>query len=105
MIDPKLTKFRPVLTLEQISYITSLCQASLSGADIKTVHSEELSKSVKKVLVPMISKIEVGAINPAYKLSEIQVMKNQERAEQLRYENGEMSQEESDAYESKILGV
>jgi hypothetical protein len=105
MIDPRLTKFRPVLTLEQISYITSLCQASLNGADIKTVHNEELSKSIKKVLVPMISKIEVGAINPAYKLSEIAIQKQAERSEQIRYESGEMSQEESDAYESKILGV
>lgn len=105
MIDPKLTKFRPVLTLEQISYIAAICTVDMSDSQGAETYNRDLSMSIRKVLFPMIAKVEVGAINPAYKLSEIQVMKNQERAEQIRYESGEMSQEESDAYESKILGV
>jgi hypothetical protein len=87
-------KFRPVLTLEQITYITQ----NLSGND-------PIGKSVIKVLVPMIAKIEVGAINPAYKLSETKIIKDAEIAQRQRYESGTMSAEEEANYEATILGL
>jgi len=105
MFDPKLTKFRPVLTVEQISYIANLCHASISDGNVDAVYDPILSLAVRKVLIPMLSKMEVGAINPAYKLSEAQIIKNAEKSERERYENDLMSAEEAMEYESKILGV
>lgn len=104
-VNHKLTKFRPVLTLEQITYITALCHASLNNGNVSDVFDSDMSASVKKVLVPMIAKVEVGAINPAYKLSETQIIKNAERSERMRYENDLMSPEEVVEYENKLLGV
>jgi hypothetical protein len=91
-----LLKFRPVLTLEQIQYIISLCQCDDAGTTI--------CHDIRKVLVPMVAKIEVGAINPAYKLSEINIQKQNESKERSRYENNEMSSEEESIYELKVLG-
>jgi len=94
-INPHATvKFRPVLTLEQISYIIS-CMAG----------NNPVEKSIIKTLVPMVAKIEVGAINPAYKLSEIQIFKNQERNDRERYENNIMSPQEEADYEAKVMGI
>jgi hypothetical protein len=88
-----LTKFRPVLTLEQIEHI-------IHSMD----RSQPEAKSVLKVLIPLVAKIEVGAINPAYKLSETHLIKQTERSERERYENDLMSPEEETEYESKIFG-
>lgn len=95
-----LVKFRPVLTLEQIQHIISLTERpeNMNDEDVN------LNKSLKRVLVPMIAKIETGAINPAYKLSETKIIKDAERLERERYENDLMSPEESAEYELKILG-
>jgi len=87
-------KFRPVLTLEQIQFIIS----SMPG-------NHDIGKSVIKVLVPMVAKIEVGAISPAYKLSETKILKDAEIAERQRYENNLMSPEEEAEYESKVMGI
>lgn len=87
-------KFRPVLNLVQLTRIADLVSQSDSYVD----------KSIKKVIVPMISKIEVGAINPAYKLSEIYAQKMSDSEDRRRYENDLMSPEEQSAYELKILG-
>jgi hypothetical protein len=93
--DHKLTKFRPVLTLEQIVRISDLVLQSTIPVDI----------SIKRILVPMIAKVEVGAINPAYKLSEIHAAKMAEAEARRRYENDLMSPEEMVEYENRILGV
>jgi predicted transcriptional regulator len=66
---------------------------------------DEQSKSIVRVLVPMIAKIETGAINPAYKLSEIHAQKQIERTESTRYNNGEMTAQEEAIYEAKIMGI
>jgi len=94
-VNHSLVKFRPVLTLAQIKHIVNLTGITESPEDI----------SIRKVLIPILAKIEVGAINPAYKISEIQLIKNQEKSERERYENGLMSAQEEMDYESKILGV
>lgn len=86
-------KFRPVLTLAQIEHISEIMDDS------------ELGKSIKRVMIPMLAKIEVGAINPAYKLSETYALKLSERSERERYENDMMTPEEQLEYENKILGV
>lgn len=88
-------KFRPVLSLSQIRHITA----------ILTSETDSVSKSIIRVMVPMIAKIEVGAINPAYKLSEIHQAKQIEKSEAARYNNGEMSDSEESEYESKIMGI
>ena len=56
-----LLKFRPVFTLTQLQTIARMCQEH--EAQMETT-------SILRVVVPMIAKVEVGAINPAYKLSE-----------------------------------
>lgn len=90
-------KFRPVLTLEQMFYITELCKSAPSD--------NPLGQQVIRVLVPMIAKVEVGAINPAYKLSETHALKQQEYARRQAYENGHMTPQEEQAYETEILGL
>lgn len=94
-ISHSLTKFRPVLTLAQIKHIIQLTGITESPDDI----------SVRKVLIPLVAKVEVGAISPAYKLSETHLIKQSEVAERQRYENNLMTQEEEAAYESKIMGL
>lgn len=89
-------KFRPVLTLEQIHHISHHFQQN---------PQDTLGQSILKVLIPLIAKIEVGAINPAYKLSETHALKLAEAAERQKYENGLMSTEEEARYETEILGV
>ena len=100
LVDHNLTKFRPVLTLEQISHIIELCQLDHNSVDPKS-----LSHSIIKVLIPLRAKVEVGAINPAYKLSETKIIKDAERNEAKRYESGLMSPIEEAEYEAKIMGI
>ena len=100
-VNHSLVKFRPVITLAQITHIINLTHTD----DQMTGQNIEANKDIRKILVPMVAKIEVGAISPAYKLSEIQIIKSQEKNERERYENGLMSSEEEMIYESKILGV
>ena len=90
-----LMKFRPQFTVAQINYILGLT----------TKPANDMELSIRKILVPMLAKIEVGAINPSYKLSETKILKDAERNERERYENDLMSPEEMNAYENKILGV
>ena len=90
-----LLKFRPQFTLPQIKHILALTGINETPRDIE----------IRKILVPMVAKIEVGAINPSYKLSETKIIKDAERNERERYENDLKSQEEIVAYENKILGV
>lgn len=87
-------KFRPVLSLEQINHII----------DAMT-HSDPLTISIRRVLIPLVAKIEVGAISPAYKLSETHALKMAESDANKRYQSGEMTPEEEAEYEAKILGV
>ena len=88
-------KFRPVLNIEQMTRIADLVSQSQSSLDL----------SIKRIVVVMLAKIEVGAINPAYRLSEIHAQKLSDLAMQRRYENDEMTPEEASHYESTILGV
>lgn len=88
-------KFRPVLTFEQITNICALCKSNPTPE----------TASILKTLIPLVAKIEIGAINPAYKLSETHAIKQAESSERSKYENGLMNPEEELAYETKILGV
>ena len=94
-----LIKFRPVLTLAQLQDIANMARANEANPSYPN------ASAILKIVVPMIAKIEVGAINPAYKISEIQLIKNQEKNERERYENGLMNPREEVDYEAKILGV
>ena len=91
----KYTKFRPVLTLSQLQHIAH----SLRDAE------DEISQSIIRVVVPMIAKVEVGAISPAYKLSETHALKQEQLSRQRAYESGHMSPEQEAAYEAEILGL
>lgn len=91
----KYVKFRPVLTLAQLTRIAELVSQSDHPIDIE----------LKRIVVPMIAKVEVGAISPAYKLSETHARKQSESTRRQRYENDEMTPEESASYESEILGL
>lgn len=87
------TKYRPSFNMEQIQHIVSL-----------TTSSEPLDLQIRKVLIPLLSKIEIGAISPSYKLSDIHTQKVVRKAETLRYEQGLMTPEEESAYERDVLG-
>ena len=89
------TKFRPLLTLEQITHITSIVSEL----------SDPISVSIKRALIPLIAKIEVGAISPSYKLSQTKIIRDNDRIQRERYENDLMTPEESSEYETKILGI
>jgi hypothetical protein len=88
-------KFRPVLTFTQITDMCALCKSTGSPESL----------SILKVLIPLIAKIEIGAINPAYKLSETHALKMTEASERQKYEQGMMTAQEEMDYETKILGV
>ena len=87
------TKYRPSFNMEQIQHIVSL-----------TSSEHPLNLQVRKVLIPLLSKIEIGAISPAYKLSDIHTQKVVRKAETLRYEQGLMTPQEESAYERDVLG-
>lgn len=89
------TKYRPAFTLTQLVRMADLVSQSEREDDI----------AIKRILVPLIAKVEVGAISPAYKLSEIHAAKQHEKSQRERYENDLMSPEESQEYESSVLGV
>jgi predicted phosphoribosyltransferase len=63
-----------------------------------------LDLQVRKVLIPLLSKIEIGAISPSHKLSDTHTQKIVRKAETLRYEQGLMTPEEESAYERDVLG-
>lgn len=94
-VNHSLVKFRPVLTLAQISTIVHQFRSL----------DDPMSQSIIKVLVPMIAKVEVGAISPAYKLSEIHAAKVSQKADLDRYNSGAMTPEEEALYESNVLGL
>jgi hypothetical protein len=98
-------KFRPVLTQEQITYLTHLCHISLTTDNVKDHIDHQMSAQIRKVLVPLLAKIDVGAITPAYTISPESEAKREAGEARYRYENDLMSPEESSEYESKILGV
>ena len=92
----KYTKFRPVLTLAQLQYIANLVSEDTDNP---------MAIEIKRVVVPMIAKVETGAISPAYKLSETHARKQDELSKRRAYESGEMTPEQESAYESDILGL
>ena len=94
-VNHNLVKFRPVLTLSQLQHIAYLCKQD----------ENSVTQGILKVVVPMIAKVEVGAINPAYKLSETHIQKQAEIAERQRYENNLMTPEEEARYEATIMGI
>jgi len=100
-----LLKFRPVLTLAQIRFIVHHLRTADDTDISDKAYNDEILQSIKRVLIPMIAKVEVGAINPAYKLSETHAIKQAERNDRERYESGLMSPTEETEYEAKILGV
>jgi hypothetical protein len=87
-------KFRPALTLGQIQHLTQNLNPE-----------SEIEKSILKILVPLLAKIDLGVISPAYKLSETHAIKQLEIAKRNAYEQGLMSPEEEASYESEILGM
>ena len=94
-------KYRPALTLEQITHITNILQTDME---------DELSKSIVRVFVPLLAKISNEIIQPSYVIKppkpETKVVhKASPHSEQYRYENDLMSPDEQDAYEAKILGL
>lgn len=89
-----LTKYRPAFTASQIQHILHNLPSN-----------DPTSKSIAKILIPLLAKVEIGAVSPAYKLSETHMIKQAEISDRKRYENGEMDAEEEADYESKILGV
>ena len=91
----KYTKFRPVLTLEQLQYIAQL---------VDQYSDDPMAVSIKRVVVPMIAKVETGAISPAYKLSQTHQLKQEQLSRQRAYESGHMTPEQEAAYEAEILG-
>ena len=97
-----LTKYRPSLTVSQIHYIISL--VSKNPAIDETI-DVTLSAEIKKIMIPLLAKVEVGAINPAYKLSETHAIKRFESGQRIAYESGTMSPEEEAEYEKNILGM
>lgn len=97
----KYTKFRPVLTLEQLQYIAHLCTNILDERDLYELRMKE---QLRKVVVPMIAKVETGAISPAYKLSQTHQLKQEQLSRQRAYESGHMTPEQEAAYEAEILG-
>ena len=99
-VNHSLVKFRPVLTLAQLRDIANMCREHEAQ-----IESYPNASAILKVVVPMIAKVEVGAISPAYKLSETKILKDAEIAERQRYENNLMSAEEEAEYESKVMGI
>ena len=93
------TKYRPALTARQLQCIVAVTSSTPALSD-----DPEL-KEIRKILVPLLAKIEVGAINPAYKLSETHALKMQAASQRVAYENGTMSAEEEAKYEASILGI
>ena len=116
-------KYRPALTLEQITHIAHVMQ----------MQPDDLSYSITRILVPLLSKINNQLISPAYTLiphtikpthitkpsptiiennntdSHNKPIKNQIKngafSEQYKYENDMMTQEEQTTYENKLLGL
>lgn len=94
----KKQKFRPVLTIEQINHICSLCLSNPSKE----------STSVIDTLGVFRYKIENGLVFSAYVQTKERV--NLESAFSLgdekesRYIKGEMTQEERIKYETELLG-
>lgn len=97
-----LTKYRPAFTAEQINHIIKQLLAPDENQTNQPI--VELSKQIVRILTPLLAKIEIGAINPAYKLSETHAIRKSENNERVRYESGQMSAEEETAYEQTILG-
>lgn len=98
----ELLKFRPSLTTEQISYLVVLCQQVTDPNDF---YEERMKHSIRRVCVPLLAKVEVGAINPSHTLSQRHADKLQVSAAQKRYDSGEMSAEEEREFEAKVLGI
>ena len=92
-------KFRPVLTISQISYILDLTSHNPDKRDAGK------DAELKKVIVPLLAKINVGAITPSYSISPETEKKKIDLEMRARYNDGLMSPEEEAEYESKILGV
>lgn len=117
--ESTILKYRPALTLHQIEHIASIMQVHVKDemGNVDTDEaSREISKSVVRILVPLISKVRNNLIQPAYALSSgaieraetkkvVEQVKISERTEQYRYENDLMSSKEQELYEAKILGI
>lgn len=88
------TKYRPSFNLEQIQHILSYTTDTSNPLDVQ----------IRKVLIPLVSKIEIGAINPAYKITDLHTQKVIRKAETLRYEQNLMTPEEERDYERDVLG-
>lgn len=99
----ELLKFRPVFTEAQLRHLAVLCEYDLLHSDLSV--EDNLSLSIKRIIVPMISKIEVGAISPSHKLSEHAALKRFKAGQDEAYMNGTMTSEEEKEYEHNTLGL
>lgn len=88
-------KFRPVLTSVQLTRISELVSQSSNPTDVE----------IKKIIVPMLAKISVGAITPSYSISPESEQKRLDIEMRSRYNDGLMTPEEESRYEREILGI
>lgn len=88
-------KFRPVLTSSQLTRISELVSQSSNPTDVE----------IKKIIVPMLAKISVGAIAPSYSISPESEQKRLDIEMRSRYNDGLMTPEEESRYEREILGI
>lgn len=88
-------KFRPVLTSSQLTRISELVSQSSDPTDVE----------IKKIIVPMLAKISVGAITPSYSISPESEQKRLDIEMRNKYNDGLMTPEEESRYEREILGI
>lgn len=103
--DKQTLKFRPPLSPSQVETIVSLILRAQDRLPICEDFDSNALNALKRIFVPLIAKIEVGAINPAYSISQrLEETRNAAR-ETERYMKGEMTPEESLRFEANALGL
>ena len=89
------SKYRPAFTLAHLARMRQLTELS--------DHIEDMQ--IKRIIVPLLAKISMGVTAPAYTPSPENVAKQDAIRELARYNNDEMTQDESTSYERDVLGI
>lgn len=96
----QIIKYRPAFTLEQLTHLASALQSDMD---------DPISKSIVRILTPLLAKISNQLIEPAYTLAPPKLPKSSPTIDidspQYRYENDLMLPDEQSEYESKLLGL
>ena len=87
-------KYRPAFTSAQLARMATLVELS--------DHLEDLQ--IKRIVVPLLAKISYGTASPAYTPLPANIAKIDAARELARYNNDEMSEDESSIYERDVLG-